>query len=422
LKKSKQFLLFLKLFRESYIFAIHAIIVNKLRTILSLLGITIGIFAIISVLTVFDSMENYVRDSIESLGENVLFITKTPWIQGPDTPWWEYIKRPNPKLQEMKEIQKRSNAADMCAFEVYTSRTIKYKKNSIEGGDVLGVSSDYDKVISFDLEKGRFFSPIESYSGKNVTVVGSDIAKSFFGESDPIGKKVQVFGRKMVIIGVIKKEGEDAFGVSSDNRLFVPINFLRNVVDINSRYLYSHIIVKGKEMVSNEELKDELTGILRSLRKLKPTAKSNFAINERDILIGFFDEVFGAFAMAGWIIGGFSLLVGGFGIANIMFVSVRERTNQIGIQKSLGAKNYFILLQFIFEAVFLSLIGGIVGLLFVFLGTSLISAAFDMNMSLSEGNIFTGLFVSFIIGLVSGIVPAYIASRLNPVDAIRTTG
>lgn len=393
-----------------------------MRTLLTLSGITIGIFSIISVFTIFDSMENYVRSNIESLGENVLFITKIPWIHGPDTPWWEYMKRPNPKLNEMLEIQKRSNAAKACAFEVYTNKAIKYRNNILEGGEVLGVSKNYDQVVFLDLSEGRFFSSIESYSGKNVTVIGSDIAQNLFNNTEPIGKKIKIFGRKVEVIGILNKEGDDAFNISSDQRVYLPVNFIRTVLDLNSRRIYSHIIVKGKKMVSNDELKDELTGILRSVRKIKPSQKNNFAINEKSNLTGFFDNLFGAFAVAGWIIGGFSLLVGGFGIANIMFVSVRERTPIIGIQKSLGAKKYFILFQFIFEAIILSLIGGIFGLLLVFTGTLILSFSFNMNLVLSQGNILIGVTVSFLIGFFFGLIPAYFASRLNPVDAIRSTG
>ncbi len=414
-------MLLLKLIRESYLFAIHALIVNKLRTILSLLGITIGIFAIISVFTLFDSMEHYVKSNIESLGDNVLFITKTPWIQGQDSPWWDYIKRPNPRLSESKEIENRSTAADANAFMVYNSKTIKYRNTSIDGGEILGVSEDYARVLLVEIREGRFISPIEFNSGSPVAVIGSDIATSLFGNSTAIGKQIKVYGRKLEIIGILEKEGEDMFGESSDKRVFVPVNFIRNIVDIRSRMVYTHIIVKGKENVSNEELRDELTGILRSVRSLRPSEEDNFAINEKSALVGFLDNLFGAFAAAGWVIGGFSLLVGLFGIANIMFVSVRERTHMIGIQKSVGAKNYFILLQFVFEAIFLSLIGGVVGLLFVFIGVQLISASFDMELILTEGNIILGLTVSFIIGFLAGIIPAWVASRLNPVDAIRTT-
>lgn len=411
-------ILILRLIRESYIFAFQAIVVNKIRTFLSLLGITIGIFCVISVFTVFDSMENAIRKSIDSLGSNVLYIQKWPWAMGGDYPWWKYYQRPEPTLEDMKEIEKRSSLYDAVAFMSQTSKTVKRSSNYIENVSVSGVSQDFNKVWDFELASGRYFSPIESVTGRPIAVIGADIASNLFPDEDPIGKKVKIFGRNIEVIGVIKKEGEDFFGNSNDKTVVVPINYFKTLVNLDE--IGTTLIVKAKPLVSNEELKDELTGIMRSIRKLKPSAEDNFAINETDIISKGFDSLFSVIAMVGWIIGGFSLLVGGFGIANIMFVSVKERTSIIGIQKALGAKNYFVLLQFLFEAVFLSLIGGILGLLIILIMTLIVSATTSFQLILTEGNIFLGIGVSALIGLVSGIIPAYSASRLDPVEAMRT--
>ncbi|MDY0085139.1 MAG: ABC transporter permease [Bacteroidales bacterium] len=409
-----------RLILESFQFALSALIVNKVRTVLSLLGITIGIFSIIAVFSVFDSLEKAIRDDISSLGDNVLFIQKWPWAMGgSDYPWWKYWQRPETNLRELAELQRRSNAAEAFTFMVSVSRNISAGNITIKNSGINAVSHDYDRVMSMDIGSGRYFTPLESQSGRNVIIIGADVAETLFPGADPIGRSVKVFGRRMDVIGVLAKTGDNIFGGSEDNSAFITINFARNVIDL--RATGTTILAKVKPNVSNEELKDELTGIMRSLRKLKPAAEDNFAINEMDIINRGFDQFFGVIAIVGWIIGGFSLLVGGFGIANIMFVSVKERTSQIGIQKSLGAKNYFVLLQFLFEAVFLSVLGGIVGLLIVLVIALIITSTTSFTMILSLQNILLGIFVSAFIGLLSGFIPAWSASRLDPVEAMRSS-
>ena len=411
-------LLFLRLFRESYLFALKAITGNKMRTALSLLGITIGIFSVISVFTVFDSIQNSISKSIASLGSDVLFVEKWSWGGDRDL-WWKYMSRPETRLNEMEMIQKKSIASINSAYYVGTSKNLKFAGKTLEDATVLAVSQDYDQVMQFSLAEGRYLTQSESQGGRAVAVIGSDIATNLIGENvDPIGKNFSVFGRKVEIIGVFKKDGS-TIGGSNDNLVLIPVNFGRNYIDLNADNSGARIIVKAREGVSNDELRDEITGIMRSARKIKPTAEDNFAINETSVITKQFDSLFRVIGVVGWIIGGFSLLVGGFGIANIMFVSVKERTGLIGIQKSLGAKNNFILFQFLFEAVFLSLLGGAMGLLLVYAGTLIVSYGFDMELTLTTGNIMLGGFVSAVIGFVSGIIPAMSAARLNPVEAMR---
>ena len=412
--------LFIKLFRESYLFAISAIIINKLRTILSLLGITIGIFTIISVFTVFDSLKAKINSSIQSLGNNALYVQKWPWAFGGDYPWWKYINRPVPKIEDMEEIKRRSNTAQDVAFGISLMKTAKYLDNSVENAVIVGVSEDYDKTWVMEIGEGRFFTETESQEGKNVAIIGSNIAKNLYINQEPLGRYVKLFGRQFNIVGVFNKTGNDLFGGSPDDQIYIPVNFCRKIMNLNSDFFDPFVVVKAKPDISVEQMREELRGILRSVRKLKPAAEDNFALNESSMLTKGFDSLFGAIGIAGWIIGGFSILVGGFGIANIMFVSVKERTNMIGIQKSLGAKRYFILFQFLFEAVFLSVFGGILGLLLVSIGTVIASHLVEFDFTLNTANIILGLGVSVIIGFISGFIPAYKASRLDPVVAIRT--
>ena len=414
-------MLFLKLFRESVLLALNSLVVNKLRTILSLLGITIGIFAIIAVFTVIDSLEMNVRDSVSAWGDDVIFIQKWPWGVGEkEYEWWEYMKRPVTKINELSEVRKRCNTAVAVAFMVSAQKTVSHLNNSVENTQIMAVSHDYASIFSFELREGRYFSESESHSGNNIAVIGDAIAENLFDNVNPVGKQIKSFGRNFDVVGVFKKEGENMLGSSHDNQVFIPVNSVKKLVDMHSENIDATLLVKAKEGVSNEQLKDELKGIMRSIRKTKPLAGDDFALNETSILSGALDAVFKVIGLAGWIIGGFSILVGGFGIANIMFVSVKERTNIIGIQKSLGAKNYFILLQFLFEAIILCLIGGGIGLMIVFSGTLIVNGIIDMEFALTWSNIILGLTVSAIIGVISGFVPAFSAAKMDPVVAIRT--
>ncbi|MFW5757794.1 MAG: ABC transporter permease, partial [Bacteroidota bacterium] len=360
-------ILFAKLLRESALFAWGSIIANKLRTILTMLGITIGIFAIISVFSVVDALEREIRSSIASLGENVVYIQKWPWESGQDFAWWKYMNRPSPRMSEMEEIRKRTSLLDAVVFTSSTNRTIEYKNQSMERVNMTAVSHDFNKIRTFEIESGRYFSFSESAGGRNVAILGKEIADNLFFDTDPVGKTIKVFGRNLMVIGVFARQGEDTFGNSLDNTTLIPVNFMNSFLNVNSDRYQPTIQIKGKEIFSIDEIVDELTGVMRSIRSIKPTEEIDFALNRASLLSTQFDGLFAILKIAGWIIGGFSILVGGFGIANIMFVSVKERTNIIGIQKALGAKNYFILLQFLVESVILSLIGGIIGLFLVFL-------------------------------------------------------
>jgi putative ABC transport system permease protein len=412
-------MIFLGIFKESILFAINALVVNKLRTLLSLLGITIGIFAIIMVFTVVDSLEQNLRKSVQSLGNDVVFIDKWPWIFEGNFPWWKYMNRPLPDYNELSPVLQKCSGAQAAAFLINTQITIKYKSNSIENVNIICASHQYDRVKNFEIAEGRYFTDIESSSGRPVAVIGSVLAEALFPHQSALGQTVKINGAKAIVIGIFKKEGESILGGSPDTQVLIPINYARSLIDIRNEDLGPQIMVKAKPGISNDELISELTGLMRAIRKSKPLEEDNFALNQTSLISNQFDSMFGIVGIAGWIIGGFSILVGGFGIANIMFVSVKERTNIIGIQKSLGAKNYFILSQFLFESVFLSIIGGVIGLLFVFILTLVAGDGFGMEISLTKSNIVLGFTISVLIGVISGFVPAYSASQLDPVEAIR---
>jgi len=415
-------MLFLKLFRESFLFAYDALRQNKLRTFLSLLGVTIGIFTMIAVFSAVDTLRNNLRASINKLGTNSIYIQKFPWaINDPDYPWWKYMQRPDPTLHDFDELQKRSETALAMSYEVYlASRTIKYKSNTADGAQIGAVSQDHDKTWNFDFSSGRYFTDIESRTGAPVAVVGYDIADGLFPGGDAIGKQIKLMGRYVTIIGVFSKEGNDILGNSDDKNVLLPLNFARNIVDIQNDQYGPQIVVRGKPGVPQDEVESELHQLMRSIRRLRPNEDDNFALNESTIISNGLDQLFGIIDIGGAIIGGFSILVGGFGIANIMFVSVKERTNIIGIQKSLGAKNYFILLQFLIESIVLCLMGGIIGLAMVYGGTLAVQAVKHVTIVLDTSNMVWGIGISVSIGIISGIVPAYSASRLDPVEAIRS--
>ena len=302
-------------------------------------------------------------------------------------------------------------------------RNVKYKSNTRENTIIWANTHEFERIRTFELKDGRYFTPFESVAGKNVCLIGHQVALDLFQGINPVGKQIKIQGRKVTVVGLVAKEGKDILnsGGSLDEMIVLPILYSRSIMDIKSENTNPNIMVKAKPGVTISELKDEIRSILRASRTLNPKEKDNFAINQSSVLNSALNSIFGVINVAGWLIGGFSILVGGFGIANIMFVSVKERTNQIGIQKSLGAKRNFILFQFLFEAVMLSLIGGIIGLGLIYIGSIIASHKIELEITLTFGNIILGLFISVIIGIISGIIPSYKAAKLNPVEAINTT-
>lgn len=414
----------IRLVWESLLMAIQSVIVNRLRAMLSLLGITIGIFAIIAVFTVVDSLESNIRESVNSLGSDVIYIEKWPWApeEGEEYAWWKYMNRPLTSLDEFEFIKEKSRYARHVCFLSAVGRRIEYKNNNVDGATVFGVSEGFQDIRSFEVADGRYFSPIESKSGRSVVVIGSKIANDLFQGEDPVGKYIDLMGRKVMVIGVLKKEGKGTFDAFIlDEVVILPLEYYRGFIDIRRDMANPQIWVQAKRRVSVEELTFEVTQLLRSYRRLQPSEDDNFALNQTSIINNQLDQLFAVLKIAGFFIGIFSIFVGGFGIANIMFVSVKERTHIIGIQKALGAKRYFILLQFLFESVMLSVAGGIIGLLLVFTGAAIITMSGDFTVTLTMDNIVLGISISSAIGLVSGIFPAWQGARMDPVVAINTS-
>ena len=418
-------LLTLRLTLESFAFAWQALRSNVLRTLLSLLGVTVGIFAIIAVFTVVDSLESNVRQSMSFMGDKVIYVGKWPWIFDPNRPWWKYFNRPVPTVREFRQLERMLSRGSNNGVAIFVGKggnTFKANSNSVADCNLQGVSYYYRNVSSLAIEKGRYFTPQEVDGGRPVAIIGATIAENLYPGLDPIGQDFKTRGRHFNVIGVLKKEGKSLLGTpSNDANCFIPFSTFAGLFAMSSTGMTGpspQLGIKGADSDPGLlNLEAELQGAMRTIRGLKPREEDNFALNRPEMIASLITKLFSVIGIAGGVIGSFAMLVGGFGIANIMFVSVRERTNIIGIQKSLGAKNYFILFQFLFEAIFLCLLGGAAGLLLVWL-TTFISLG-DLTLFLSPGNISLGLLVSIGIGVVAGIVPAVLAANLDPVIAIR---
>lgn len=413
-------ILYIRLLKESFAFAFNALRSNKLRTLLSLLGVTVGIFSIIAVLAAVDSLKKNIVDSLDGMDKNTIYLFDGSF--GPsDVPKWKKEQFPNVNYEEFQFLKKKVNNIDKISYNFFTqSQSIKYEDNTVSSIEIKLSTEDFFEIEPFRVDKGRLFNEAESNSGTAVIVIGSEVAEGLFKGNEPIGKQIRLYGQRYTVIGVLKKMGENMIGGSNDVSVFLPVNNIRKLYGDNSNLFKPIILIKPKSGIDIEEFKAELSNELRNYRGIKPNEINNFFVNILSGFTNFIDDIVGKMNLFGWFISGFSLLVGGFGIANIMFVSVKERTNLIGIQKALGAKNRFILFQFLFEAVILAMFGGLIGIVLVWLIALVLTNVLDFEFVLSSFNILLGSSLSIIIGLISGILPAISASRLDPVEAIRT--
>lgn len=419
---------FVRSIRESVAFALQQLQGDKFRTFLSLLGVSIGIFSIVAIFTAIDALQENVRKGFETISGDIVQVSKWPMMgedeQGnsdmtQEFKWWEYMRRPNTTYEDYKFLKANSQLGEDISFSIYTNYTASYGRKSVNSAVVECISYNYNKITRFKVDKGRYFTPDEDQRGAAVAVIGAEIAASLFEDENPVGKKIKIGPTIATVIGVIEKQGESMVSVGGiDHAIYVPLNFGRYMV--NSRWAENSIYARPKAGVQQQDLVDELRVLLRGHRRLAPGQKNNFSINTMGFIMDVVGEVFSMISLVGWVIAGFSLLIGGFGIANIMFVSVKERTNIIGIQKALGAKKYVIMVQFLVEAALLAIAGGVIGILMVLLGVLVIPESESFTLTLSAGNILWGLLISTVIGLLAGLIPAWVAASLNPVDAINS--
>ena len=408
----------LNILASSFRLTMQELMVNKLRTALSLIGISFGIFCIIGVLATVNSLEANIQNQIKSLGSNTISIDKWDYTGGPDYPWWKFINRPFPKFQEVNFIKQRSSLFKNVAFVTDSRVNVEYQSYALENVSVIGVSEEENAIEPVKMQYGRYISPSEFLSGSPVAIVGYTNAENLFG--DPalaVDKEVKIKGTRATIIGVIKKVGS-TIGIDYDQSFIAPYRFTRRL--FNEQNSRPHIIVDGKEGVNSQQLADELEGVMRSIRKLSPTQEDDFTVNQISSFSDRISSFFVSVNIGGWAIGILSLIVGAFGIANIMFVTVKERTSMIGLKKAIGAKKRSILSEFLLESAIICIMGGLMGLILVYILTIVLTNAFNFPVFISAGILTLAITICIVIGILAGIIPAYSASRLDPVVAIRS--
>jgi len=395
---------------------------NKLRTFLSLFGITIGIFCIIGVMATLGSLEHNIQSEIKSFGTNTIYLDKWDYSSGGDGqyPWWKFIKRPSPKYEQLEPIMQRTPSAKYAAFKINRQADVEYEDNALKNVLLYGFSEDFSNIQPVEIMYGRYLSPSEFQQGTNAGVIGNEVAEQLFVKPErALGKMITSKGKKIVIVGVIKKQGNQMLGGwQLDDAVVMPYRFARTIMD--EKRAEPLILVQGLDNLPIAVLKDDLKGAMRAINKLSPAQEDNFTLNDVNEWSKAFEAAFSGINMGGMLIGGISLIVGLFGVANIMFVSVKERTSQIGLKKAIGAKSYVILIEFLLEAAFLCLIGGFIGLALVLGLTKILSSAFNFPIYISTSNLVTAISICFVVGVLAGIIPAIIAARLNPVVAIRS--
>lgn len=393
--------------------------VNKLRTALSLTGVAFGIFCIIGVLATVNSLERNIQNEVKSLGTNTIYIDKWDYSGGMDQPIWKFRSRPTPEYKEAEMIRMRSELLGDISFLIQTGGNLSYKDDLIQNASVYGIVEQQMSIQPLGFAAGRFFSASEFMAGTNVCLIGFTNAENLFGSTErALGKQIEIKGKKATIVGVIKKEGTNFIGWNYDNCVMLPYKFCKQIFDV--KFSNPILIAKGKDGVTAAALSDELKGIMRQIRRLSPTQEDNFSLNSVEAFSKAISQSFVVINIVGSIIGGISLIVGMFGIANIMFVTVRERTSVIGLKKAIGAKKSSILFEFLMEAAILCIIGGAIGLFFVYILTLILSGPFHFPVYISVPMLITTVIICLAVGILAGIIPASQAAKMDPVAAIRS--
>lgn len=412
----------LSIFWNSFKMSVQELNNNKLRSSLSLIGIAFGIFCIIGVLATVGSLESKVQTDIKSLGSNTIYIDK--WVYGGDDdyPWWKYVNRPVPKYNEAKFIKERSTLAKNVCYFNQTNSNVSFENNQINNVGIYCVTEEFAEMQTIEMGYGRYINGTEFIRGNAVCVIGYEIAEQLFGKAErALDKTVTFDGKRAVIAGVIKKQGQSFVGgFDYDHCVILSYRYYASIYDVNGNFTNSFIMVNGHDNITTAALIDNLEGVMRQTRRLSPTQEDNFALNDINVFSQQVSGFFGSVNIGGWAIAGLSLIVGAFGVANIMFVTVRERTSQIGLKKAIGAKSRTILTEFLLESAFLCVIGGLMGLLMVWLLALGLSAVLPFPIVIAPNIIILAFSICVILGILSGIIPASIAARMNPVVAIRS--
>jgi putative ABC transport system permease protein len=402
---------------ESLNIARSAIVANKGRGTLTALGIIIGIVAVITTMTAANGLENTFKQSFSSVGADVLYVSRTPWVNMGN--FMEFRNRRAISLADTEDLAKALRGRGIVNPSIDTRINLKYQSKTMETVNVLGTTDKQVIVSSITPESGRFLMPFDVKFKKNVAVIGSNVAEVLFGGINPIDRKIKIGRYTYRVIGVMEEQGGSTFGGPNfDRRVYVPITtFIKTFGDRRGRANFE-LAIKAP---SHEELGDfeyEVIGEMRKVRKLSPTEDDDFAVNKLDTLMGAYNSIMGVVMLIGLLVTGISLFVGGVGVMNIMFVSVTERTHEIGIRKAIGARRRSIMMQFLFESSVICLFGGVIGVVLAALLTFLINAVL-MPASLSPAILLTAIVVSLLVGVLSGIVPAWRGARLDPIEALR---